>query len=253
MTATLEKNLIGEIINPSRVPETASEFVTAYFRDRSGTIEILEAGCGKNWSLKLPGIAYRVTGVDSSRDALDKRVAGYGDLDETILGDLTTVELPESKYDMVYCSYVLEHVPHAEQVLDKFFKWLKPNGVVVLLIPDRETVYGFITRFTPFWFHVFYYKYVRKKPHAGQKGAGPFPTYYDPVVSVRGIQEYCARHGHKIRMDKRSDLPLGKIFGWLAPFVGAGLKAIELVSFGALTSRHNNLLFVIEKGTISPR
>ncbi len=247
MTALLQPESISGTINPSKVPDAASEFVVRYFSGKPGTVKILEAGCGKNWSLKLTGLDYTVVGLDSSKDALEVRMSTYADLDEAIVGDLTTVELGSSQYDMVYCSYVLEHVPGAEKVLDKFFDWLKPQGILVLLIPDRDTVYGFITRFTPFWFHVLYYRYIRKKPHAGKKGSGPFPTYYDRVVSLRGIQAYCARHGYKIRMEKKSDIPIRKIFGRLAPLCVLLFKMMEMMSFGKLATSHNNLLFVIEK------
>src|SRR6266446_1582470 len=146
-------------------------------------LQILEAGCGQFWPLDLKDIQFTLTGSDIDEDVLHLRRAKHNDLSEMIVGDLRFLDPEENKYDVIYNSYVLEHIDSAEGVLEKFSKWLKPKGILILRIPDRNSVRGFFTRVTPFWFHMFYAKYIVRLRGAGTTGFGPFRTFYDPIVS----------------------------------------------------------------------
>ncbi|MBA2409854.1 MAG: class I SAM-dependent methyltransferase [Gammaproteobacteria bacterium] len=112
-------------------------------------IEVLDAGCGRKWQIKLQ-MPITITGVDADQAALDKRE----DLDVALKEDIQTVDFPSNRFDLIYCSYVLEHVNGAEDLLGRFKSWLKPNGLLILRFPDKYTVFGFITRKTPHWVHV---------------------------------------------------------------------------------------------------
>lgn len=224
-----------------------SNFIKEYYLRNKNTLNILEAGCGRQWVLDMNGINYVLTGVDISKEALELRKYRQQDLHKIILGDLTTIELNKAQYDVVYCSYVLEHINGAKEVLDKFFTWLKPNGLVLLLIPDRNTLPGFLTRITPHGFHIFFYKYLKKEPNAGKPGYNPFPTYHDKIVSRQGIYNYCKRHGYKILGEYGSKFDINKLFGVFSPLFGILFKLIELISFRKLNSKYHDILFVIEK------
>ncbi|UCF79208.1 MAG: class I SAM-dependent methyltransferase [Candidatus Eiseniibacteriota bacterium] len=224
-----------------------SSFLIDYFSSTQERIHVLEAGCGTAWNLDLGTLDFVLTGLDVSEEALELRQHQQNDLDEIVVGDLQTIELSDAQYDMIYCSYVLEHVSGAEEVLNKLFRWLKPNRLLVLLIPDRDTVLGFITRCTPFWSHVFFYKYIRRLPNAGKPGQVPFQTYYDKVVSRRGIHDYCRSRGHKILLEYGHAFNSSRTFGVFAPLLDILLKLIELISFRRLSSDHSGLVYVIEK------
>src|SRR5215831_3812334 len=73
---------------------------------RTGVIlEILEAGCGRNWAIDLQGIQYRLTGVDLSKKLLEMRKNTLNDLHVAIAGDLRDVKLEPNRYDVIYNSY----------------------------------------------------------------------------------------------------------------------------------------------------
>src|SRR5438045_2919145 len=95
-------------------------------------LRILEAGCGQFWPLDLKQLQFTLTGVDTDKDALQLRRARYNDLTETIVGDLRSVDLEDNTYDVIFNSYVLEHIDGAERVLEKFANWLKPGGILIL-------------------------------------------------------------------------------------------------------------------------
>ena len=95
---------------------------------------------------------YKLTGVDIDKHALEHRKSAEKDLDDAIVADLRSVDLPSNAYDVIYNAYVLEHIDGAEQVLQKFLNWLKPNGALIICIPDRYSAYGFFAYHTPHWF-----------------------------------------------------------------------------------------------------
>jgi len=211
-----------------------------------GALNVLEAGCGMRWGLDLDGVQYTLTGVDIDQDALDIRKNKRGDLDIAILGDLRTVALKESAYDVIYNSYVLEHIDGAEDVLESFVRWLKPGGILILTIPNRNSALGFLTRITPFWFHVFYKKYVQGYKNAGKPGRAPFPTFYDEVVSRSGMHEFCEKHGLVMRAEY--SVGHGSQNRWIFEFLESLLVwTVHLASFRRLSAKYACLIYVIEK------
>ncbi|WP_143219755.1 class I SAM-dependent methyltransferase, partial [Actinomadura sp. CNU-125] len=92
-------------------------------------IHILEAGCGWGTGLNLGDRDRVVTGVDMDVPELRAYTCARTDLDSWHLGDLRTVPLPPRSYDVVHASYLIERVPHAELVLDRFVAALKPGGL----------------------------------------------------------------------------------------------------------------------------
>jgi len=203
---------------------------------------ILEAGCGRRWTLDLSGVDFRLIGVDLNADAIRMRA----DLNESIIGDLRTVTLPAEAYDVVYCSFVLEHVAGAERVLDRMAAATRPGGLLLVRIPDRDSVFGFLTRHSPYRLHVQYHRRIRRHKLAGTPGRGPYPCIYDKVVSWQGMTSYCATHGLEIIEACSSNFYLGA----LGPFAGITDRTLRLMatlSAGRLTADHNNLAFVIRK------
>jgi SAM-dependent methyltransferase len=206
-------------------------------------IQILEAGCGRSWSIPLDGLAYRLTGIDSDPEALRARVETVGDLDDAVLGDLRTATLPDAFFDVVVCSYVLEHVTDPDVVLRNFQRWLKPGGIMILRVPDRDAVYGFLARMTPHWLHVAVYRYILGSANAGKPGFAPYPTVYDPLISYAGLAEYCKQNGLRLRQ------AVGHFqfrSGIRSQVISFASWLVAKLSFARLAGDHANLTFVIE-------
>lgn len=210
-------------------------------------LRILEAGCGRKWPLKLDGVPYRLTAVDVDRDALQARKTITRDIDEVFVGDLRTGDLfAPASFDVIYNSFVLEHIDGAEGVLDNFLRWLAPGGLMILRIPDRDSVYGFLTRCTPYSLHVLYKRYLQGLRTAGQPGHGPYPTVHDAVVSRRGLYSYCQARGCTVLYESGFS---GYLPRKLLPraLCGAAALSVWALSLGRLEWRYNNLTIVIEK------
>src|SRR4051794_23147529 len=125
------------------------EILTSSIREArvgDAPVRLLEAGCGHHWWLRPTGVDLHITGVDTDADALRIRRQEHADLDEEILGDLRTVELPKESFDVAYCSYVLEHVEGAEDALATISSAVRPGGIMIVRVPDGDSVYGFIVK-----------------------------------------------------------------------------------------------------------
>ena len=65
---------------------------------------------------------------------------GYltGDLNDPVAMeriDITDIRHPDSSFDVIYCSHVLEHVPDDRRAMAELRRVLRPSGWAVLLVP----------------------------------------------------------------------------------------------------------------------
>lgn len=210
---------------------------------RPQPVRIVEAGCGRKWALGDLGTEIHVTGIDLDPEALRLRIERRKDLDVAIHGDLMEVEVPACSCDMVFSSWVLEHLERPDGALDRFFSWLRPGGLVVAIFPDRDTAKGFVTRVSPFFVHVWWYRWVLGRPTAGKPGYEPYRTHFGRVVGRKGIEEYCRRHGYRVLAQigirvSRSDV------GLLTRVMS---RVIGRLSFGKLDGEYCDIAIVLEK------
>lgn len=214
-------------------------------------LDILEAGCGRGWGwgLGLADGSFHLTGIDLDEEALRHRVNVVKNLHFASVGDLRDATVvAAARFDVIYSKQVLEHVDGARAVLDNFLQWLRPDGVIIVHIPDRDTVFGFLGRTLPHKFHVLYERWLLGNRQAGQPGHGPYAAVYDPEIGLRGMQRFC--NEHRLTIDTVYWTHICK-----QPW-SAGLKwrlletAIALggiLSFGRLESSYNDVVLVIHR------
>jgi SAM-dependent methyltransferase len=69
---------------------------------------------------------------------LDYLTADLVDPKVDVRMDITDIQYPDSSFDVVYCSHVLEHVPDDRKAMQEFRRVLRPNGWTVLMVPTGE-------------------------------------------------------------------------------------------------------------------
>jgi ubiquinone/menaquinone biosynthesis C-methylase UbiE len=159
---------------------------------------------------------------------------------------LSSVQIENASFDVIYNSFVLEHIKNADVVMDNFVRWLRFGGLIIIRIPDPFSVQGFITKYSPHWFHVFYYKYILRDVHAGIPGYAPYPTYYHPLVSRKGIADFCSKNGLSLIYESADSYHIPGT--GLTKFVIQLIKRVlNVLSLGKLSYKHTNLLFVLKK------
>lgn len=233
------------VLEPSGASDALKDYVRHSLAPRA-PLEVLEAGCGRNSELGLEGVPHRLVGVDVDVDALRWRREKWGDLDEEIVGDLRTLEFAAESFDVIFSAWVLEHVDGAETVLDNFVRWLRPGGVMVLRIPDGDTVFGRVTKHSPHKVHVLYKRWIQGRPNAGKPGFGPYPTVYDPVISRRGIRAYFDRHGLEVVREDGIAIAARKLGRYARP-IQLFMRTVDRLSGGRIPGEHVNLQYVVRK------
>lgn len=210
-----------------------------------GMVRVLEAGCGQQWPIRMPGLKLHVTGVDADAEAMELRKSRQGDLDVAIVGDLRSVQLPTAAFDVAYCSFVLEHVAGAALVLDRLRAAVREGGRIVIRVPDRQSVYGATVRLTPHWMHVLFKKYAEGYAQAGSPGHPPYRTVYDEVVSIAGLREFAAVRRMTVLEEYGTNMAVEHL-GRFRPVAEKAMRAIAAVSRGRLTATHQNICVVLQ-------
>ena len=156
---------------------------------------IYEAGGGSASSLSPELIsAGEITVVDIDEAQIrDNRYAT-----NKILGDIQIHSFPPSSFDLVVCYNVIEHLDDPEKAIRLFHSALAPGGLIFIGAPVRTSFSGWVTRVTPHWFHVQYYRWILKYSSAGKPGSVPFRTVFHPVVAPRKLVELCKALGCEV-------------------------------------------------------
>ncbi len=234
------------VSQPDRAdPELFTRSVSRYAAERPGEpIAMLQAG----WStaggtldvgrLRADGCELVITKVDSDDEVVRAAIGEQLTEPACTLGDLRTVPLPPRSFDVVHCSMLLDRIRHSELVLDRFVDALKPGGLLLLQIGDRDCAAGFLDRRLP----VSLRAAAWRGTHPGQPG--PYPAIYDPLVSARGIQSYVLRHGLVIAQRQELNTLTGER---RRPGLLLARKLVALVSRSRLTWSHDELRYVIRK------
>jgi cyclopropane fatty-acyl-phospholipid synthase-like methyltransferase len=96
--------------------------------------QLLDLGCGAGEPVAAAFIqrGWQVTGVDLS-PAMLALAERYVPAMQRVLGDMCSVELPTSHFDVVTAIYSLFHVPRAEHpaLFARIYNWLRPGGTLL--------------------------------------------------------------------------------------------------------------------------
>jgi cyclopropane fatty-acyl-phospholipid synthase-like methyltransferase len=147
-------------------------------------LRVLEAGCGANSNLEMENCA--VVGVDISPHQLNRNKSAQ----VKICADLCTHENESwtHSFDLIVCWDVLEHLKSPRTVLEKFGRWLKPDGRLVLVFPNAQTLKGQVTKHSPYFFHKLFYRIASGTPiNADKEDKGPFKTVTANEIKIQEV------------------------------------------------------------------
>lgn len=157
-----------------------------------GRLAIYEAGGGSSSFLPIDVLnRSQVTVVDIDQDQVRNNTYA----DEAILGDVQTYRFAPETFDIVICYNVLEHLPDVEAALLNFRDALKRGGMILIGAPNPRSLSGVVTKYSPHWFHVWFYRNVRGIKTAGLPGEAPFPTFFHPLVTLSKLEAFAAAQG----------------------------------------------------------
>jgi ubiquinone/menaquinone biosynthesis C-methylase UbiE len=139
----MAKNYLSVIYDEESHPYTdypikLCAYLFQSFNMRKG-MKMLEPGCGRGEFLtKFKELGLDVVGVDISPEALK-----YENGINIKLCDVENEKLPfnDNTFDVIYSKSFLEHLYYPERYLEEAYRVLKPNGILLTLVPDWESNY----------------------------------------------------------------------------------------------------------------
>jgi SAM-dependent methyltransferase len=211
-------------------------------------LAIYEAGGGSTSFLPLELLKRsHVTVVDI--DEAQIRNNDYAQ--QTILGDIQTHRFAPGSFDLVICYNVIEHLPDVEAALVGFCQSLKQGGLILIGAPNPKSLSGVVTKFSPHWFHVWFYRYVRGEKQAGQPGHPPFPTFFHPLVTLSNLETFAMNHGLQFIYRKEYESPRFPEMRLRKPVFAALLDAVAAaINFllpGKTDVRHGDYHVILRK------
>lgn len=104
----------------------------------SGTVRILDAGCGEGFNTmllekRLPEA--QLVLLDSSEEALDFAKTLCSEKCEFHCGSVLALPFPDGAFDLVLCSEVLEHLGQPEKALSELLR--VSSGFVLISVPHE--------------------------------------------------------------------------------------------------------------------
>jgi SAM-dependent methyltransferase len=190
-------------------------------------LAIYEAGGGSTSFLPLSVLdRAHVTVVDIDEDQLRNNTYAH----KTILGDIQSWRFKPNSFDLVICYNVIEHLADVGAALLGFCESLKQGGLILIGAPNPKSLSGIVTKYSPHWFHVWFYRHVRGDKEAGLPGQAPFPTFFHPLVSLSRLEAFAREHGLQVIYKKEYESPRFPEMRARTPVLAALLDAVAVVA-----------------------
>jgi len=225
--------------------EEISDKMNSLLRDRK-SIKLLEAGCGSRSHFKFAPEVWSV-GIDISKEQLDRNQV----IQEKILGDLQSYPLPREEFDIVVCWDLVEHLSRPRDALRNMFQATKPDGFVILGFPNLASFKGLVTKFSPFWFHETFYRFMKYQSH-------PFRTYLRFAVLPERVMMFAQENGLQVVYHRLIEGDMTRHFRERLLLARALFALIDLaariVSLGGIQSFHlDSCALILRKDAQAPR
>ena len=104
---------------------------------------VLDFGCGAGRdSMVLAKYGAKVCGIDIIQDNLDhaeKLCKKNGvKVEFKLVQEKDDIPYPDNFFDGIVCNGVLHHINHAEEIVNEFFRVLKPGGMIYIMLYTED-------------------------------------------------------------------------------------------------------------------
>jgi len=101
------------------------------------TKNLLDIGCGTGHFLEVcKNNGWTITGIEPDDSA--RKIANTL-TDNCVLNDSELKNLPKSSFDVITLWHVLEHLPNIKEQLETITGLLKPDGVLIIAVPNYKS------------------------------------------------------------------------------------------------------------------
>ena len=148
---TVESDVSGKFGRWNSEPFRSSklaEIVNLY----SGINSVLDIGAGNLLASSFFVNSGKLVDICDFEDSvyISEKALNSVDINKKYIGDFCHLEF-DGKYDMIWCSHVLEHQLNVQDFLEKLVSLVNPDGYIALSVPPRKPfiVSGHINLFNP--------------------------------------------------------------------------------------------------------
>ena len=107
------------------------------FHHKSGGT-LLDIGCSSGGFLSaIKGPSWKLLGIEMSADMADRARSLSGA--DVFVGDVLDATFPAESVDAITCFHVLEHFHQPRAVIRRAFEWLKPGGILYMMVPNIDS------------------------------------------------------------------------------------------------------------------
>jgi SAM-dependent methyltransferase len=234
----------------TQVQAVLDRFTTGRMR----RLEVLEAGCGSLSNIRL-GPNVHVVGLDRSAEALAQNMF----IHERIQADLEICDLGDSRYDLIVCWDVLEHLADPVNVLRKFLRAVVPGGLVLLAFPNVLALKSLVAKYTPLSFHLLVHRLIYGRRAGVAPGYEVCPTHLRYSIAPRSIVRLAGRHGFDLELFSLYESGMQRRFRAKLALVGSLWRAVRFLtralSAGLIDAEATECVLILrrlETSTLSP-
>lgn len=187
--------------------------------------KIMEVGCGIGSITSLYVGKFDVTCIDISTEyikIINKRFSEFKNF-HAMTFDIEQCDskiFEEASYDTIICSNVLEHIRNDFSALLNMNRLLKPDGILILLVPAMNFLYNNMDKTVGH-----YRRYTTKKINPLLQNAG-FKIEKQFYINLIGAVGWFTSG----KIFKRAELPktLSSIYNWFVPIISFAESRIKL-------------------------
>lgn len=107
---------------------------------------VLDAGCGRGGVVELYlDRARQAVGLDADLPSLREHRC----LEQLVAGNLERLPFPSACFDLLLCSWTMEHLARPDAAFEELARVLRPGGHVVLLAPNAWNYVTIVQRLLP--------------------------------------------------------------------------------------------------------
>ena len=100
---------------------------------------LLDVGCGTGDFLKIAQQeGWRISGTELGQDAVEQATQKLGDC--VLQGDISTLDLPATSYDLITSYHVIEHLLDPVKKLKECYRLLSPEGLLFIETPNINSM-----------------------------------------------------------------------------------------------------------------